>query len=289
MAYQIFTEATADLISDLPEGLPKIEIIPMHVEINDQEYTYGPNGNLTAPLFYDLQRQGYFASTSQINPYTYFSSFDEALRKGLDVLYLGFSSALSGCMQAVQVVVDTLKTLYPEQKIICVDTLCASAGEGFLVLEAAQRQAGGMEIQELAQWVEQNRLRICHWFTVDTFDHLKHGGRVSAASAVVGTMLAIKPMLHVDDIGRLEVVDKPRGRKNAMNALLKRMEMGWVPKWGRRVIIAHGDDLDKAKLLQNAVAEKFPDAEIQLAYIGPVIGTHTGPGMLAVLYWGNNR
>lgn len=205
------------------------------------------------------------------------------------MLYLCFSSSMSGCFQAAGICIEELKEQYPERKIICIDTLCASVGEGFLVLEAAKRQAEGMEIDELASWVMENRMNVCHWFTVDVFDHLKYGGRVGAASAAIGTMLGIKPMLHVDNDGKLAVMEKPRGQKKAMEALLKRMDAGWMTGFGQRVIIGHGDDLDKAKLLQAEVANKFPNAEIQLAYIGPVIGAHTGPGMLAVIYWGNNH
>lgn len=289
MAYRIFTDATSDLTLEQLRGLPKVEIIPMQVEINGEQYTYGPYGNLPVPVFYELQRQGHFASTSQINPQTYHFYFNRALMQGMDVLYLGFSSGMSGCMQSAGITAEELKEKYPERKIICIDTLCASVGEGFLVQEAAARQAEGMEIEELAQWVRENRLKVCHWFTVDTFDHLKHGGRVGAASAAVGTMLGIKPMLHVDGEGKLAVMEKPRGQRKAMDAQLKRMEAGWQPGLGRRVIIGHGDDLDKAKLLQEEVIRKFPNAQIQLAYIGPVIGAHTGPGMLTLIYWGDNR
>lgn len=289
MAYRIFTDATSDLTLELLKGLPKVEIIPMQVQINDQQYTYGPYGNLPVPVFYNLQRQGHFAATSQINPQTYHYYFNRALMQGMDVLYLGFSSGLSGCMQSANICAEELKEKYPDRKIICIDTLCAAVGEGFLVLEAAKRQAEGMGIDDLASWVMENRMNVCHWFTVDVFDHLKHGGRVGAASAAMGTMLGIKPMLHVDDDGKLAVMEKPRGQKKAMEAQLKRMDAGWLPGFGQRVIIGHGDDLDKAKLLQAEVAKKFPNAEIQLAYIGPVIGAHTGPGMLALIYWGNNR
>lgn len=289
MAYRIFTDATSDLTLEMLKGLPKVEIIPMQVEINGQEYTYGPYGNLPIPVFYNLQRQGHFATTSQINPQTYHYYFNRALMQGMDVLYIGFSSGLSGCMQSANICAEELKEKYPDRKIICIDTLCASIGEGFLVLEAAKRQAEGMGIDDLANWVMENRMNVCHWFTVDVFDHLKHGGRVGAASAAMGTMLGIKPMLHVDDDGKLAVMEKPRGQKKAMEAQLKRMDAGWMPSIGQRVIIGHGDDWDKARLLQEEVAKKFPDAEIQLAYIGPVIGAHTGPGMLALIYWGNNR
>lgn len=289
MTYQIITDATADLNEELLAGLPDVKIIPMHVQVNGKEYLFGPGGNITNEEFYAYLRAGQFATTSQINPQTYFQYFTKALAEGMDVLYLCFSSSMSGCFQAAGICIEELKEQYPERKIICIDTLCASVGEGFLVLEAAKRQAEGMEIDELASWVMENRMNVCHWFTVDVFDHLKYGGRVGAASAAIGTMLGIKPMLHVDNDGKLAVMEKPRGQKKAMEALLKRMDAGWMTGFGQRVIIGHGDDLDKAKLLQAEVANKFPNAEIQLAYIGPVIGAHTGPGMLAVIYWGNNH
>lgn len=289
MTYQIITDATADLSEELLTGLPEVKIIPMHVQVNGKEYLFGPGGNITNEEFYAYLRAGQFATTSQINPQTYFQYFTKALAEGMDVLYLCFSSSMSGCFQAAGICIEELKEQYPERKIICIDTLCASVGEGFLVLEAAKRQAEGMEIDELASWVMENRMNVCHWFTVDVFDHLKYGGRVGAASAAIGTMLGIKPMLHVDNDGKLAVMEKPRGQKKAMEALLKRMDAGWMTGFGQRVIIGHGDDLDKAKLLQAEVANKFPNAEIQLAYIGPVIGAHTGPGMLAVIYWGNNH
>lgn len=289
MSYRIFTDATADLTLEMLQDLPKVEVIPMQVNINDQQYTCGPYGDLPVPVFYNLQRQKHFASTVQINPQTYCDCFARALGQGLDVLYLGFSSGMSGCIQSANMAIAELRDAYPERKILCIDTLCASVGEGFLVMEAAARQADGVGIDELEQWVLDQRLHVCHWFTVDTFDHLKHGGRVSAASAAVGTMLGIKPMLHVDNDGKLAVVEKPRGSKKAMAAQLSRMESGWRPNWGRRVIIAHGDDAEKAALLKDELTRKFPTAQVQLAYIGPVIGAHTGPGMLAVIYWGTNR
>ena len=144
-------------------------------------------------------------------------------------------------------------------------------------------------MEELSAWVGEHCLQVCHWFTVDTFEHLRHGGRVSAASAAVGTMLQIKPLLHVDEAGTLKVAAKPRGRLNAIHAQIAHMEQGWTPEAGRLVVVAHGDCPDGAEQLRAAIAEKFPDAEIRQTEIGPVIGSHTGPGMLAVIYWGNNR
>ncbi|MGI5912662.1 MAG: DegV family protein [Syntrophomonadaceae bacterium] len=288
-AYQIFTDATADHCPDMMAGLPSVEIIPMEVEIGGRTYTYGPHGDISVQEFYEMQKAGNFATTSQINPSIYFSYFEPCLREGKDILYLCFTSGMSGTIQSAQLCIQKLKAEYPDRIIFCIDTLCASLGEGFLVREAARKQAEGLSIDELAWWVTEHRLQICHWFTVDVFDHLRHGGRVSSAAAAVGTVLQIKPLLHVDDEGKLAVVEKPRGRKRAISTQLARMEQGWNPETSKLVAIGHGDCPDGAQQLKEAVLARFPDAEVVIADIGPIIGAHTGPGMLAVIYWGNNR
>lgn len=287
--YQIFTDATADLSEQMMKGLPPVEIIPMQVELGGCEYTYGPNGNITVAEFYALQREGKFATTSQINPTVYFQTFEPCLRKEMDILYLCFSSGMSGTIQSARLCIEELKEHYPERRILCIDTLCASVGEGFLVREAARKQAEGYDLDELADWVVENRLKVCHWFTVDIFEHLRHGGRVSATAATVGTLLSIKPLLHVDEQGKLAVMEKPRGRRKAIASKMTRMQQGWEPEIGNLVIIGHGDCPEEAELLRHAVEKKFPEAEIYLAEIGPIIGAHTGPGMLAVIYWGDTR
>lgn len=289
MGYQIFTDATADLNEEMLFGLPNVEVIPMEVMVGGGVYTYGPKGNLTVKQFYKMQRNGAFASTSQISPETYRACFIPYLDAGVDILYLGFSSGLSGTINSANLCIRELEEEYPERKIICVDTLCASVGEGFLVREAVKRQTEGMDIEELAMWVAANCLDVCHWFSVDTFEHLKHGGRVSNAAAVAGSVLNIKPLLHVDDEGKLKVVEKPRGHKAALKATLSKMEAGWNSEMGNTVLIGHGDCPERARECRDKILEMYPYAEVHIADIGPVIGAHTGPGMLAVIYWGNNR
>lgn len=288
-AYQIFTDATADLSPEMLTGLPHLEIIPMEIEIAGGTYIYGPSGTISIDHFYELQRTGNFAFTSQINPAVYFQTFSACLQDGKDILYLCFTSGMSGTFQTARLCIDELEKEYPERKIICVDTLAASIGEGFLVCEALRKQTEGCSLEELADWVMKNRLKVCHWFTVDTFDHLKHGGRVSAAAAALGTVLQIKPLLRVDEEGCLKVVEKPRGRKNAIAAQLSRIHSGWIPDMGNKIVIAHGDCSEGAEQLRQAVSAQFPEAEIVTSQIGPIIGAHTGPGMLAVSYWGNTR
>ncbi len=285
MGYRIFTDATADLSPELLAAMSGVTIIPMDITLGDRGYTYGPEGDITVDDFYAGQRSGLFGSTSQINFSTYSKYFGQALEAGEDVLYLCFSSGLSGTFQAVRLYAEDLRDQYPQRKIVCIDTI----GEGLLVAEAARLQAAGMDMEELAQWVADHRLESCHWFTVDTFEHLKHGGRVSAATAAVGSLLQIKPMLRLSETGELAVTEKPRGNRRAMEALLKRMRQGWTPQLSPTVIVGHGDCPDRAEELRRAVQAEFPTAQVTIAPIGPVIGAHTGPGMLALVFWGTER
>ena len=287
--YKIFTDATADITEAVMEGLPPVEVIPMRVEIGNWEYLFGPGGNISADEFYKLQRAGSYAKTASINPFTYYEAFSSYLKKGIDVIYLCFSSGLSGTIVNAKLSMENLKEEYPERKILCVDTLCASVGEAFLVREAARKQSEGLSIEELYEWVLEYRLRVCHWFTVDTFEHLYRGGRVSATAAAAGTVLQIKPLLHVDEKGKLVVAEKPRGRKRATALQLSKLEQGRTPELGQLIIIGHGDCPYEALNLKNEIEACYPDSEIIITDIGPVVGTHTGPGMLAVIFWGTIR
>lgn len=289
MTYQIITDATADLNDELLSGLPEVRIIPMHVEVGGKEYLFGPGGSIDCEEFYGCLRNGQFAATSQINPEVYREHFESILKEGTDVLYLCFSSGLSGTIQSAKIAISELQEEYPHRTILCLDTLCAAVGEGLLVMEAARKQMQGMDIHSLYRWLEEHRLNLCHWVTVDTFDHLKHGGRVSATSAAMGTILGIKPLIHMDENGKLAAVGKSRGKKKALEALIASMEKGWLPQISRQVIIGHGDSPEVAEELRCMAAARFPDAEIHIAPIGPVIGAHAGPGVMTVFFWGNNR
>lgn len=289
MGYQIFTDATADMNAEMLKDLPHVEIIPMEVLVGGAIYTYGPSGNLTVEQFYKMQREGAFASTSQISPETYRTYFEPALKAGQDILYLGFTSGLSGTINSANLCARELEEEYPDRKILCVDTYCASVGEGFLVREALKKQAEGMDLEELAMWAAGNCLNVCHWFAVDNFEHLRHGGRVSNVAAVAGTVLNIKPILHVDEEGKLKVVEKPRGHKLALKAKLNRIDKGWMPELGNLVVVGHADCPQRAEECKEKILEQHPDADVQIVDIGPIIGAHTGPDVLAVIYWGNNR
>ena len=288
-AYQIFTDATADLREEFMEGLPAVEIIPMQVEICGREYTYGPNGNLTTKEFYQMQRDGNFAKTSQINPATYTKYFEETCKQGKDVLYLCFSSGLSSTYQSAQTAISELSSKYPERTLLCVDTLGATVGEALLVREAARLQKSGAAIEETASLIAGYRNKVCYRFIVDTFDHLHHGGRVSKAVAVAGTALQIKPMLHVSKDGRLELIEKPRGRKRALLSMVEHLEKGQLSENTGDILIAHADCPEYAEELKELIVKRFPYAQPIISELGPVIGAHTGPGLLVIVYWGSIR
>ena len=283
--YQIFTDAT----SDLQEDLESVKVIPMNVEIGDKEYVYGPQGNISCKEFYGLQKEGHYASTSQINVLEYEKYFEEALKEGKDVLYISFSSGMSGTYQTACLCKNELQESYPDQRIICIDSLCAAVGEGLLVEEVDKKKREGLSMDELVDWIEDNKMNLCHWFTVDNFDRLKHGGRVSAVAATLGNTLNIKPLLRVDEEGKLRVVKKIRGRHKAMAAQVECIAKTWSPEISKSVVIGHGDDLKAAEELKEYVENKLPDAEIYISDIGPIIGAHTGPGVMVLAFWGTSR
>ena len=289
MGYQLFSDMTADVSEALMRGMPEVAYVPMQVELGGESFTYGPGGSLTVEQFYAEQRAGKFASTSQINPMIYRRCFEQALKAGEDVLYLCFSSGMSGTLQSANLCAEELREEYPARRLIVLDTLCASVGQAMLVREAARKQQEGLSIDELAAWVEENRLKICHWFTVDSFDHLKHGGRISAATAAIGTMLSIKPVMHMDNEGHLVAVGKARGRKAALKALADSMESTMLPGRNETIFISHGDSLEDAEYLANLVRERTGVQDIVINYVGPVIGAHAGPGTIALFFWGSER
>lgn len=290
MKYRLITDVTADLTPEMTAGLPETAILPMDIVLDGTPYRYGPGGDITVEQFYAELRSGKFSTTSQVNLFRYEEFFTPFLEAGEDILYLCFTSGMSGMYQNAEHCAAQLRKKYPERKIYCVDTRCASLGEGFLVREAMIRKAQGASIEELARWVDEAKEKVCQWFTVDTFEHLRQGGRVSSAAAVVGTVLQIKPLLHVSAQGELEVMDRTvRGTKRAMAALLERLKDGWAPEECRRVFVGHSDCPEVAEELAWRIRGEYPDADVYIAPIGPVIGSHTGPGMLGLVFWGTKR
>lgn len=289
MSYQIITDATCDINLESLAELAPVKIIPMDIMVGDDPFVYGEGGDITIDAFYKAQRGGKFCSTSQVNPMKYRDYFEAELKEGKDVVYFSLTSGLSGSYGNSLMIAEELMEEYPDRKIYCVETFAASVGLGLMVREAALLQSQGMDAETLFNTMTERRLNICHWFTVDTFDHLKHGGRVSAAAAAMGAVLNIKPMLRIANDGTLETKDKPRGRKRAMMLQIKRFQEGWMPELSKYVLIGHADDIEAANDLKALIEKNAPEALVDIADIGPVIGAHVGPGMLALIYWGSNR
>ncbi len=284
--YIIVSDATLDLPQNMIEECA-IKVIPMGVEIDNVAYFHYPDEReISIEEFYQKLKNGSISHTTQITPSVFLEFFEEYLKKGLDILYIGFSSGLSGTYNAARLVLKDLREEYPDRKIYCVDSLCASVGEGLLVYQAAMQKSKGRSIEELKEWTEQNKKAAKHWFTVKDLFFLKRGGRISSIEAVVGTALKIRPVLSTDDHGKLTVVSKIRGAKAELDFLVSKMVTEGADLSEQTVIIGHGDDLAQAKELEKLIRSNTPVKNIIISKIGPVIGTHTGPGMLALVYMG---
>ena len=239
--------------------------------------------------FYDEMRNGVTATTSAVNPEGWAAVMEPALREGKDLLVMAFTSGLSTTYQSAVIAADELKEKYPDRKINVVDTLCAALGQGLLVWYACKKRDEGMSLEELTAWVEENKLHLCHWVTVDDLSHLKRGGRISATTALVGTMLNIKPIIHVDDEGKLVNVAKVRGRKSAIEYLAGKLGELGEGYDNETAFVVHGDSPEDAQTLADIVKEKYGVKKVYVGYLGPVIGAHTGPGVLAVFFMGKHR
>jgi DegV family protein with EDD domain len=237
-----------------------------------------------------MMREGSVFTTSLPYPDKSEKAMREILDAGRDILYIGFSSGLSGTYDGTRMVLEGLATEYPERKIMHVDTLAAAAGQGLLVWYAAQMREQGASIEEVHKWVEDNRLKLAHWFTVDDLMYLFRGGRVSRTSAWAGTLLKIKPVLHVDDEGKLIPMQKVRGRKKSIDAMFKLMcETADEPVENQAVFISHGDCIEDVEYLEKLIEEKWHPRMIFHNILDPVIGAHSGPGTLALFFLADHR
>ncbi|MBE7028009.1 MAG: DegV family protein [Ruminococcaceae bacterium] len=289
MSFVLFTDSSANLTTEIVEKF-NIEVIPMIFLVNGVEHrSYKKGENVDIKQYYDMMRNKEHIKTSLLSPETYQEAFRPFLEDGKDILYIGFSSGLSGTYQSSAIAAEMLREEYPQRKIVTWDSLCASMGEGLMVYYAAKMKEEGKSIDEILSWLDENKLNLCHWFTVDDLFFLKRGGRVSGATAVIGSALGIKPVLHVDDNGKLVPVSKVRGRKQAMHALVSKMEETSIEPEKQTVFISHGDCIDDAEYVAKCIKEKFGTDDIVINYIDPVIGAHSGPGTLALFFLGNER
>ena len=285
--YQIITDSCCDF-TEQQYRENQLLSVPLTVMYDGKAHN-----NFSDPksvkAFYDTLRTGVTATTSAANPENWSAVMEPVLKDGKDILVLGFTSALSATYQSAVIAAEELREKYPERKIRLVDTRCAALGQGLLIWRACRKRDEGFSMEELAAWVEENKLHVCHWVTVDDLSHLKRGGRISGATALVGTMLNIKPIIHVDDEGRLVNVGKCRGRKAATEHIAAKLGEAGEGFDNSTVFVAHGDCPDDAAELERILKSKYGVKEVVTGYVGPVIGAHTGPGVLVVFFLGNNR
>ena len=286
MSYKIITDTCCDFPTQMygELGLEVVSLSVLYKGINYNTYTEQWLQEMFAGL-----RSGEKASTSAVNPAGWAAVIEPVLQAGQDALVLTFSSGLSTTYQSAVIAAEELQEKYPARKIRVVDTLCASLGQGLLVWYACKKRDEGLSLEELTAWCEESRYQLCHWFTVDDLMYLKRGGRVSAATALVGTMLNIKPVLHVDDEGHLINVGKVRGRNASIDALAKKLGETGIPGANDTAFICHGDCIEDAEYLAGQLKEKYGVKNVFIYYVGAVIGSHSGPGTLALFFLGNHR
>ena len=284
--YQIITDSGCDLPKDKLNQLG-VKLVPLTVNFRGECLEDSVDEGIKT--LYDGFRAGEAATTSAINPTRWAAAMEPVLQEGRDILVIAFSSGLSTTYQSAVIAANELLETYPQRQIKVVDSLCASLGQGLLVWYACQKQSQGLNLPDLAAWLEENRFHLCHWFTVDDLMYLKRGGRVSATTALLGTMLNIKPVLHVDNEGHLINVSKTRGRKAAIDALAAKAVQQGLPGQNELMYICHGDCLEDAQYLAKKLKETTEVKEVFIGYTGAVIGSHSGPGTLALFFLGAER
>ncbi len=283
--YVLVGDSTEDLNSDVLKTLD-VRIIPFSYSVNDEIFPfYMDERDGDIKDFYDKLRKGAMPVTSQINPESYKKFFEEIVKEGKDILYLCFTSGLSGSYQSAVIGADMVMEKYPEARIEIVDSLVASVGGGILLYQVDKKKKEGLGIDKLKTWIEENRNNTSHWFMVEDLFHLKRGGRVTTVEAMIGSALKIKPILSVDEEGKLVVKSKARGTGKALDYLISRVEEE-VSDFGiMHFNIGNADAPEKAEKLMEMLIERGAKPEnIFISSIGPIIGTHVGPGMAAVAY-----
>jgi len=287
--YVIMAATTCDLSDKIADEIGVV-LLPMGVTLGQRFFThYADTREMPIEEFFDRTDKGETASTTQITVETFLEEFDKVVSAGSDVIYLSLSSNLSTTALSAQKAADMTMEKNPGCKVYAVDTLGASMGEGLMVYLAAQKKRQGADIDQVREYIEEIKFKLCHWFTVDSLAHLRRGGRLSPGAAIVGTMLGIKPVLHVDDEGRLIPMEKVRGRKQSVAALFRHMEESAVDYDGQTVFICHADCLDDAKILADMIKAKYNVKRIVINIMGPIIGTHVGKGTLALFFLGDKR
>ena len=287
--YVLLTDSSADLTDALVKELG-VEVLPLSFTMRNKTYRNWPDNREIDPKdFYRQLREGEMATTSAVNVSDFTETIEPHLKEGRDVLVVAFSSGLSATCHSAQIAAQELSEQYPERKVYVVDSLCASLGQGLLVWYAARMKNEGRGIGAVRDWLEENKLHLCHWFTVDDLHFLKRGGRISSATAVLGTMLSIKPVMHVDDEGHLTKVGTARGRNASLKALVDHMAETAIAPAGPPGFISPGAGEEDATQVAEDVKRRFGVQTVVLNNVGPVIGAHSGPGTVALFFLGRHR
>ena len=287
--YVIMTDSCCDLTDQMARDL-ELEVLPLTMHMDGQDYPNDLAGTaISNQEFYKRIRAGKLATTSAVNVGQFQDAMRRVLESGRDIVCVCFSSALSTTYQSAVIAAEDLRAEFPEAEIHVVDSLSASLGQGLLLYLAVEQKRKGLTAAELTKWVEDNRLTVCHWFTVDDLNFLQRGGRVSATTALLGTMLSIKPIMHTSDEGKLVPVSKARGRKAAIAALLDKIETLGIHPEKQTMFICHADCEEDAKAVAQTIQDRFGTPTVHINYIGPVIGSHTGPNTMGIFFVGTQR
>ena len=283
---------TTDTTCDLPQDYLRqhnIGLLPLYYSLNGT--IYGEENVLEPKAFYNIMRSGAIPTTMAVNPDIAKRVFSGLLEEGYDILHIAFSSALSGSCSVAETIARELCDEHPGAKIIIVDSLCASLGEGLLIHKAVGLKDSGKSINEVVDWLENNKLNLCHLFTVDDLHHLHRGGRVSKATAIIGTLINVKPVLHVDNEGHLVPLNNVRGRKKALLSLVDQMELriNDYPQTNDIIFISHGDSEEDAQYVADLIKERFGIKNYLINFVSPTIGAHSGPGTIALFFMGKER
>lgn len=287
--YQIITDSSCDLPQSLVDQID-VRVMPLHVYIDGVHYySYLDWHEIPPKAFFDRVRNGAKITTSAASLVENAEFLEPSLREGLDVIFISFSSGLTSNCHTMQLAAEELQEKYPERRILIMDSLCASLGQGLFVYLAAKKQQEGASLTELYDYLTELRLHVCHWFTLNDLMYLKRGGRISATAAIAGTMLQIKPVMHMDNDGRLAPVTKAKGRKAALTALAaKALETG-IDLPSQTLFICHGDCREDAEFIAAKIREKSAVQDIIINYVGTGIGAHTGPGVVSLFFIGTQR
>lgn len=288
MSFVLVTDSSANL----PEYLIKkfdIKIISLSFFVDNEEYlSYKEDETTDISKFYKMMRSGKVIKTSLINEDTFIKNFEKYLKEGHDILYIGMTSGISGTYNASVLASDSLKEMYPDRRIVTIDSLSVSLGLGLLVYYAALLKEKGKSIDEIKEWIEENKLKMRHQFTVEDLMFLKRGGRIPATVAIIGSVLNIKPLLKVDKTGILVNIGKARGRKNSLDKIFETLECAEDIE-NQYIGITHGDCIDDVNYLVNKIKEKYKPKDIIINYVDPVIGAHSGPGTMALFFLAKDK